>query len=215
MSLGAIKADGEILKRVGELIRQGSIEEAYALMEQSFGPNSKEALQKAISYNISPERLGELLTKIPLSIDRFEQRLRERGKDEVIAKEIQEQAKAQKAAEEKAAKQAKEAERRFEKRMKEYRDKKRKLDKEGEKLDKKEEKLKRKLNKEKKAEKRRQIEQEIQICRERKRQLNEEKRTLETMRQGIEDAYRRPSAPQRKTPQTTLNPQMMRERNSR
>ena len=71
MSFGAIKEDSQTLKRVGEFIRQGETDKAYDLMAQAFGLNSVEALKKAMSYGITPEKLGELLTKAPLAIDRL------------------------------------------------------------------------------------------------------------------------------------------------
>ncbi len=211
MSFGAIKEDSQTLKRVGEFIRQGETDKAYDLMAQAFGLNSVEALKKAMSYGITPEKLGELLTKAPLAIDRFEQRLVKRGKDIAIAKAIEQEAEAQKAAEIAAARQAAEAQKKFEARMKYYEEQKRKLFHKDRKLTDEEKKLQHEMQKEKRAEKRRQIEQRLREVREQKRKLVEEQRKLEAMRQKEEEAYKRPEAPKKEVRQTTLTPQMARE----
>ncbi len=207
MSFGAIKEDSQTLKRVGELIRQGETDKAYDLMAQAFGLNSVEALKKAMSYGITPEKLGELLTKAPLALDRFAERVQQRRKDMVMAKAIEQQAAQQKAAEIAAAKQAAEAQKRFEERMKYYEEQKQKLFHKDRKLTDEEKKLREKMRKEKRAEKRREFEQRLKEIEAKRRKLTEERRKLEAMRQKEEDTYRRPDAPKREVKQTTVNPQ--------
>ena len=209
MSIGAIKEDSQTLKRVGEFIRQGDMDKAYELMAQSFGPNSVEALKKAMSYGITPEKLGELLSKAPQAVDRFEQRLQQRGKDMAVAKAIEQQIIAQKAAETAAAKEALESQKRFEERMKYYEQQKKRLQNKDKKLTDEEKKLLKKMEKEKKVEKRRLIEQKLREVREQKRKLVEEKRKLETLRQNAEEEYNRPSAPKKEVKQTTLDSQLV------
>lgn len=215
MSFGAIKEDSQTLKRVGEFIRQGEMDKAYDLMAQAFGLNSVEVLKKAVSYGITPEKLGELLTKAPLALDRFEQRMIKRGKDIAMAKALEQQIVAQKAAEAAAAKQAAESQKKFEERMKHYEEEKKRLFNKDRKLTDEEKKILQKMQKEKRIERRRQMEQRLREVREQKRKLLEEQRKLEAMRQKEEDAYRRPTAPKKEVTKTTLNPQMVRDGVSR
>lgn len=215
MSFGAVKEDSQTLKRVGEFIRQGEMDKAYDLMAQSFGLNSVEVLKKAISYGITPEKLGELLTKAPLALERFEQRMIKRGKDIAMAKALEEQMAAQKAAEIAAAKQAIESQKRFEERMRYYEEEKNRLFNKDKRLTDEEKKILLKIQKEKRIEKRRKMEEELRKVREQRRKLHEEKQKLEAMRRKDEEAYRRPSAPKSEVTQTTLNPQLMREGVSR
>ncbi|MCM1323354.1 MAG: hypothetical protein NC218_04265 [Acetobacter sp.] len=215
MSIGVVKEDSQTLKRIGEFIRQGEMDKAYDLMAQAFGPASVEALKKAVSYGITPEKLGELLVKAPLAVDRFEQRLQQRGKDIAMAEKIEKQIAAQKAAEIAATKEAAESQKKFEERMKYYEEQKKKLHNKDKKLSKEEESLLKKMHKEKKAEKRRQIEQKLREVREKKRQLLEEKKKLEAMRQREEETYKRPDSQKSEVKQTTLNQQMINNGNSR
>jgi len=182
MSIGAIKEDSETLRRVGEFIRQGDMDKAYDLMAQSFGPASVEALKKAVSYGISPEKLGQILTKAPLAIDRFERRLQQRGKDKAMAEAIQKQAAAQKAAELKAKQEILETQRRVEERLNRIDKKRERLFGEHRKLDEKERSLREKIRREKKLEKRRQIEEELKRVKERKIVLEKERQRLEELR---------------------------------
>lgn len=215
MSLGVIKEDSETLKRVGEFIRQGEMDKAYDLMAQSFGPASVESLKKAVSYGVSPERLGQMLTKAPLAIDRFERHLQQRGKAKAIAEAIEQQAAAQKAAELKAEKEMLETQRRVEARLR-YIDRHReRLFGEHHKLDEKERKLREKIRREKRLERRRKMEEELKRIRERKEVLEKEKQRLEEMRRQETNKQQtgntaapatntRNATPQREVPQAVM-----------
>ena len=233
MSIGAIKADGETLKRVGELIRQGEMDKALQLMEQSFGPAGAEALKKAIAYGITPERIGERLTKAPLAIERFEQRVQAQGKIEKQAQAQEAQVAAQRAetaAKEKAAREAEEAERRFERRMKELEKRgkgldkdQKKLDKEENKLEKDEKKLRDKMRKEKNAAKRRRHEEKLKEIERRKErikarrlELDKEREVLNNLRSNeIAQRQQSQTPTTRPAPSTALPTQYMRQNNGR
>lgn len=210
MSIGAIKEDSETLRRVGDLLRNGKQDEAYDLMAQSFGPNSVEALKKAMSYGISPEKLGELLTKAPLMIERFQERMKKRGKDQAMAKEVEELAKQQKKAMEQAKKEAAERQKRFEERMNHWDKKRHQILGKHHKLDEEEKRLKEKLGKEKNADKRRKYEEKLRKIQERRKILEEERKKLEEIVKNIRNEYNQTPENQKKSStQTQVSPQVV------